>query len=135
MANLINKKTLSWILQIIAAAIMLWTLRYKFTAHPVSVWIFTSLGMEPWGRIGTGIAELIAGICLLVPGLTIYGAILGVGLMTGAVISHILVLGVKGKLFIQAVITLLSCLGIVWIRKDELVLLINRFKSSRSGSK
>jgi uncharacterized membrane protein YphA (DoxX/SURF4 family) len=122
-------KSISWILQIIAAVIMLQTLRYKFTAHPVSVHIFSSLGMEPWGRIGTGIAELVAGILLLIPNLALYGALLGIGIMIGAVISHILVLGVEGRLFIMALVTLFCCLGIVWIKKDELVSLFNKIKS------
>jgi hypothetical protein len=126
------KNIISWVLQITAAVIMLQTLRYKFTAHPVSVWIFSSLGMEPWGRIGAGIAELIAGICLLIPKLSVYGALLGIGIMIGAVISHILVLGVEGRLFIMAIVTLFCCLGVVWIRRDELVTLIKNNELPRS---
>jgi uncharacterized membrane protein YphA (DoxX/SURF4 family) len=45
--------------------------------------------MEPWGRIGTGIAELIASILLLVPRTTFLGAIMGIGLMSGALFFHL----------------------------------------------
>jgi hypothetical protein len=72
---------------------------------------------------------LIAGIFLLIPKLSLYGALLGIGIMIGAVISHILVLGVEGRLFIMAVVTLFCFLGIVWIKKDDLVSLINKINS------
>ena len=39
---------------IIAAIVLLQTLYFKFTAHPDSVYIFTTLGIEPYGRIGSG---------------------------------------------------------------------------------
>ena len=67
---------ISWICRIVAAVILLQTLYFKFTAHPESVAIFSSLGVEPWGRIGTGIIELIAGILLLLPAFAFIGAIL-----------------------------------------------------------
>ena len=55
--------------------------------------------------------------------------VLGIGIMIGAVISHILVLGVEGRLFVMALVTLVCCLGVVWIRKDELVSIIKKIKS------
>jgi hypothetical protein len=51
--------TAVWILRIIAAAILLQTLYFKFSASPESVYIFTTLGMEPYGRIATGIMEFV----------------------------------------------------------------------------
>ncbi|HRI21551.1 MAG TPA: DoxX family protein, partial [Panacibacter sp.] len=56
-----------WLLRILAALILLQTLYFKFTGHPQSVELFTKIGMEPWGRIGTGIFELIASILMLYP--------------------------------------------------------------------
>ena len=79
--------TLLWALRLLAAAIMVMTLYFKFTAHPQSVKLFTELGMEPWGRIGTGVFELIASILILYPRTTGYGALLGLGLMAGAIFS------------------------------------------------
>src|SRR5579871_899255 len=83
------KNIFLWVLRLLAAVIMLMTLYYKFTAHPQSVKLFTAIGMEPWGRIGTGIFELIASILILYPRTTGYGAVLGVGLMAGALFFHI----------------------------------------------
>lgn len=97
-------------LRAIAALIMLQSLYYKFTAAPESIAIFTQLGLEPYGRIGIGIAELIASILLLVPRTIWAGALLTVGLMLSAIFSHLTKLGIEvqgdgGYLFILALIT------------------------------
>src|SRR5215204_3118673 len=98
---------LSWALRLLAAAIMLQTLYFKFTAAEESVYIFSTLGIEPWGRIGTGIMELIAAVLILVPRTVVIGAILSIGIMAGAVFSHLFILGISvqhdgGQLFIYA---------------------------------
>ena len=102
---------ISWVLRIIAAGILLQTLYFKFTAHPESVALFTKLGVEPWGRIATGVLELITGILLLLPSTAFLGGFLAMGLMLGAIASHLLVIGIEsqgdgGKLFILAIIVL-----------------------------
>ena len=88
-------KIVSWVLRILASVILLQTLYFKFTAHPESVELFTKLGVEPWGRIGTGILELITGILLLIPATAFVGGLLGMGLMLCAIASHILVIGIE----------------------------------------
>lgn len=103
-----------WTLRIIAAIIFLQTLFFKFTASEESVYIFSTLGTEPYGRIFSGIAELIAAILLLVPKTVWYGAVLGMAILGGAIISHIFVLGIEvrndgGLLFTLAIIAFLSC--------------------------
>jgi hypothetical protein len=85
----------TWICRIVAAAILLQTLFFKFSAAPESVYIFTKVGVEPWGRIGSGIAELIAAILLFVPGLTWLGAGLALSVMGGAILSHLTLLGIE----------------------------------------
>ena len=109
---------LSWALRIVGAFIMLQTLYFKFTAHPQSVKLFTELGMEPWGRIGTGVMELIASILILYPRTTAYGAVLGTGLMSGAIFFHLTKLGIKFDgdygLFSLALAAFLCC-GILLI--------------------
>src|SRR5664279_3850472 len=105
-----NKRSLGlWILRLVPAVILLQTLYFKFTAQPVSVKLFTEIGMEPTGRIGTGVMELIASVLLLIPRFTGYGALLGLGLMTGALYFHLTKIGVyfdgDPLLFIYAVIT------------------------------
>ena len=77
-----------------AAVILLQTLFFKFTAAPESVYIFTTVGLEPWGRIGSGIAELIAAILILIPATTWLGAGLALAVMAGAIFSHLTVLGI-----------------------------------------
>lgn len=95
---------LSWILRIVAAVILLQTLFFKFTAAPESVYIFTKVHAEPWGRIGSGVIELIAAILLLWPRYTWLGSLLTLATATGAILSHLTLLGIevqgdKGLLF------------------------------------
>lgn len=107
----------SWILRITAALILLQTLWFKFSAAPESVYIFDKVGLGAPGRIGTGIAELIAVSMMLIPKTVWLGAILGLGVMCGAIISHLTVLGIdvlgdRGELFALA-LTVFFCLAIV----------------------
>jgi uncharacterized membrane protein YphA (DoxX/SURF4 family) len=104
---------LIWGLRLLAAVIMLQTLFFKFTAAPESVYIFSRLGLEPWGRIGTGVMELIASVLLLIPRTTSIGAFLALGIMSGAIVSHLTKLGIVvqddgGLLFIYALLVFTS---------------------------
>jgi putative oxidoreductase len=85
---------IAWICRVAAAVILLQTLFFKFTAAPESVYIFTKVGLEPWGRIGSGVAELIAAILILIPATTWLGAGLALAVMLGAIFSHLTVLGI-----------------------------------------
>ena len=119
-----------WILRLCAALIMLQTLYFKFTAHQESVQLFTQLGMEPWGRIATGIFELIASILILYPRTTGFGAALGVGLMSGAIFFHFTTIGLKVGgdyvLFIYAVTAFLCCVILLFIYRNQLLTLLGR---------
>jgi hypothetical protein len=113
MKTFLNNKVII-VLKLVATVIMLQTLFFKFTASPESVYIFSTLGLEPVGRIGIGVLELIASILIIVPATTVYGAILGASLMGGALMSHLTKLGIVvmedgGQLFIYALVVLLSC--------------------------
>jgi len=121
-----------WIVKLIAIAILVQTLFFKFTAAEESVYIFQTLGIEPLGRIGSGIVELIASILILIPRTTLLGAILALGTMLGAIFSHIFVLGIEvkddgGTLFALAIITLICCLILVYNQKNKIPDLL-RFK-------
>ena len=113
-----------WGLRILAAVILLQTLYFKFTAHPQSVKLFTILGMEPRGRIGTGVCELIASVLILIPRTTLLGAIMGLGLMAGAIFFHLTKLGIifdgDAGLFAYAVITFVCCLVLVIIYRKNI---------------
>ena len=119
-----------WILRIIPAVILLQTLYFKFTAHPQSVKLFTQIGMEPYGRIGTGILELIATILILVPRYTGYGALLGLMMMTGALFFHLTKIGINFDgdpvLFIYALITFVCCAALVLIHRSQLENVLKR---------
>ncbi|MEK6702057.1 MAG: DoxX family protein [Planctomycetota bacterium] len=120
----------SWFLQIVVAAILVQTLFFKFTAAPESVYIFTTMGLEPAGRIGSGVAELIAAILLLVPRTTVIGAALSLGVITGAIGSHLTKLGIVvqgdgGLLFALAVIVFVSSAAILAIRRREISALVS----------
>jgi len=114
-----------WILRLVAAVILLQTLYFKFSAAPESIYIFSKLGMEPWGRIGTGVLELIAGILLLIPATTVFGALLATGLMSGAIFFHITKLGIivqddGGQLFIYALLVFVSSIALIIIYRNGL---------------
>jgi len=116
---------LSWALQLLVAVILLQTLFFKFTAAEESVYIFTQVGAEPWGRIGSGVFELAAAIMLLTPALVTYGAILTVGLMSGAILSHLTILGIEvkgdgGLLFGLALTCLVGSLVILAVRRASI---------------
>jgi putative oxidoreductase len=123
---------LSWVLQFAVAAILLQTLFFKFTGAEESVYIFSSVGkfigvaaVEPWGRIGSGIFELIASILLLVPPTASLGAILTIGVMAGAVASHLLILGIEvkgdgGLLFGLALAALTGSIIVLVLRRAQI---------------
>jgi hypothetical protein len=117
----------SWICQIAAAAILGQTLFFKFSGAPESVYIFSTLGAEPWGRIGSGILELVAVGLLLYPRTPAVGAALAIGLMLGAIGAHLTRLGIevqgdRGTLFGLAVAVTVASLVVVAIRRRELPL-------------
>jgi uncharacterized membrane protein YphA (DoxX/SURF4 family) len=116
---------ITWILRLLAALIMLQTLYFKFTAHPQSVALFTTLGMEPWGRIGTGVVELIASLLILYPRTTGWGALLGAGMMSGAIFFHLTKLGIKFDgdyvLFIYAVTAFACCAALLVIYRRQVL--------------
>jgi len=115
-----------WALRIIAALIMLQTLFFKFTAAEESVYIFSVLGMEPWGRIGTGTLELIASMLILYPKTTSLGALLALGLMAGAIWFHITKLGIAvkgdgGQLFIYALLVFVSSAILLFVYRNDII--------------
>lgn len=127
-----TKNIISWILRLTVAIILLQTLYFKFTAHPDSVHIFSALGVEPWGRIGTGIIELITAILILLPKTKIIGMVTSFGIILGAVLSHMLVLGINvsndgGGLFTLAIVVLIASTLFLIIHKKELLSLIQKY--------
>jgi putative oxidoreductase len=121
---------ISWLLRLVAAVILLQTLFFKFTGAKESVYIFSTLGMEPWGRIGSGIVELIAGILLLIPATVVYGAFLAFCSVASAILFHIFKLGIAltavddhGELFALAVVTLVCSGAVLFMHRADLPIL------------
>lgn len=120
-----TKKKVSWFCQWVAAIIMLQTLFFKFSGAEESVYIFSTLGMEPWGRYLIGSAELVASGLLLMPALAWLGALAGIGIMSGALFFHLTLLGIDikgdgGYLFALCVIVLAASLFILFIRRNQI---------------
>jgi len=126
------KKLLPILLRIIVACILIQTLRFKFTAHPDSVYIFTKVALEPYGRITIGIIELIAGILLLFKKTIWVGALLTLGIIGSAIIMHLTNLGIEinndgGILFGTAIVTFTLTSLILYIYKKDIPLLGKHF--------
>jgi hypothetical protein len=125
-------RIVSWACRIVAAVILLQTLFFKFTGAPESVFIFTKVGMEPWGRYGSGVAELIAAVLLLTPRLAWAGGLLAMGVMLGAIGSHLTVLGIVvmndgGLLFALALGVFVTSAATVMLHRRELPFVSGHF--------
>jgi putative oxidoreductase len=126
---------LFWAARIVAALIMLQTLYFKFSGAEESIYIFTQVGMEPVGRIGVGVLELIAAALILIPATVWAGAILALGLMGGAIMMHLTILGIEvqgdgGQLFLYAVIVAVCSAVAFWLSRKSIPEAIRKFLPS-----
>lgn len=131
---------LLWAARLLAAIILLQTLYFKFGAQAESVYIFSVLGVEPWGRIGSGVVELIASLLILIPRTSWLGAGLGLGVMAGAILSHLTVLGIEvlgdgGYLFFLALVVAASCAVVLWLTRPQWMPLATGLFQTVSGKK
>jgi len=118
-------RIVSWIARMVAAVILLQTLFFKFSGAPESVYIFTAVGQEPWGRYGSGVVELIASVLLFVPRGIAVGALLAAGTMCGAIFFHLTKLGIAvqddgGLLFGLALVGLACAAFVLWVHRRTL---------------
>lgn len=119
------------VLRWIAAIILAQTLYFKFTGAEESVWIFQQLGAEPWGRLGSGVLELIAVILLILPRTAWLGALLGLGVISGAILSHLFLLGIEvkgdgGLLFYLALVVWVCCAMVLWKEREKVIQLVKK---------
>ncbi len=133
----------SWVLQVVVALILGQTLFFKFTGAEETRALFEVLGAEPWGRYASGVMELIAVVLLLIPRTSVFGAVLALGVITGALGAHFTKLGVSvdpvalgnpgleplegPSLFGMAVVVLVSSIGIIVIRRSQLLGVLRGF--------
>ena len=115
----------SWMLRGIAAVILLQTLFFKFSGAKESVYIFTTLGIEPWGRIGSGVVELLASILLLLPRTVLFGSLLSLGTVSVAILSHLTKLGIaipavedNGELFALALVVFVCSAAVLVLHRQ-----------------
>jgi ABC-type Fe3+-siderophore transport system permease subunit len=119
---------ISWIAQLTVAVILLQTLFFKFTAAEESVYIFSTIHAEPWGRIGSGVIELVASVLLFIPAYAPFGAMLAMASMAGAIATHLTILGIDvkgdgGLLFGLALVAFAGSAVVLFIRRGRLPLL------------
>jgi len=115
-----------WVLRIVAAYILLQTLKFKFEGLPESIYIFTKVGLEPYGRIGSGVVELIASVLLLIPRTTAWGALLAIGTMSGAIFFHLTKLGIEvqgdhGQLFFMGIAVWISSAILLFVYRNQVL--------------
>jgi putative oxidoreductase len=133
-------RRVSWALQLLVAAILGQTLFFKFGGAAESVFIFESLGAEPWGRWLSGLAELAAVLLLLAPGCAALGALLALGILSGALGAHLVVLGIEvqgdgGLLFALALSAAAASAGVIALRWSELSVRAARARALLRGTR
>jgi uncharacterized membrane protein YphA (DoxX/SURF4 family) len=124
-------KVIYWIARLTAAVIMLQTLFFKFSGAPESVEIFSRLQAEPFGRYATGALELVAAVMLLLNATSWIGAMLTLGLMAGAIASHVFILGIEiqgdhGQLFAYAVIAFVAAACVLFCDRARVLAVYRR---------
>lgn len=131
-----NTRTfISWILRLTAAVILAQTLYFKFSGAEESRYIFSAIGMEPWGRYLVGCSELAAAVLLLWPRTAGLGGLLGLGVIAGALFFHFTVLGIDvqgdgGTLFYLALTVFVCCAGVLWLHRTEIEALWRRLRGT-----
>ena len=130
------KSKIFLVLRLIAAGILLQTLYFKFSGAPESIYIFSTLKVEPWGRWFAGLSELVASILLLIPATQAFGALMAIGIMLGAILSHLSVLGIivqddGGLLFSLACVVLVICSLIAYNQRHVLINFYQKFKGQK----
>jgi hypothetical protein len=125
-------KIITFLLQLAISIIVGQTLFFKFSGAAESIYIFNTLGIEPWGRLGLASLELLAIVLLWIPSTTLYARLLILGMMSGAIASHLLVLGIEimedqGELFFLGVITWLASAVLIFFKREELGVILSRF--------
>jgi len=128
-----RQKILDYVLRTVVAVILIQSLFFKFTGASESMYIFAKLGVEPWGRILTGILELIASLMILIPFTVVYGALLSLFVITGALFSHIFSLGIAiqeigdgGSLFVMALIVFAGSAVVLYQHRDMILVFLQK---------
>ena len=133
-------------MQLMVAGILLQTLFFKFTGADESVYIFSTVasfvhvpGVEPWGRIGSGVVELVASLLLLVPRTAALGALVAIGVLGGAILSHLFILGIDvqgdGGLLFGLALTAFAGSAVVLVMRRASLPFVGQFFQAGQASR
>lgn len=120
-----TKKKIAWVCQFIAGPILIYAGILKLSGNQADIDLFMRLGMESAGRILIGVIELFAGLMLISDAFAALGALIGLGVMVGAIIAHITHLGYNvagdgGLHVLMLTIVLSTCMTALLIRRKQL---------------
>ena len=104
----------AWILQVLVAVAFFGAGGGKLLGAAPMVDMYNTIGFGQWFRYVTGVIEVGSALLLLVPGLAVYGAVLLICTMIGAIIAHFTVLHTP-----PTGPVVLACLAVViaWLRR------------------
>ncbi len=110
---------------LVAAILFLQSVYFKFIAASGSIFIFTEIGIEPYGRIIIGVLELVVTVLLIFRKTSLLGAILGLGFILGVIFTHLFILGINvqndgGLLFGMAIVVLISVIVTISLQSKKL---------------
>jgi hypothetical protein len=114
-----------WAVQLALAAMFLLAGGSKLAGAPAMIALFDGVGIGQWFRYVTGLVEVGSAVTLLVPSIAPFGALALVATMTGAVLTHLFIVG--GSPMVPAVL-LVGSLTVAWIRRDQISSALSRIR-------
>ena len=107
-----------WVVQIGLAGMFLLAGGSKLLGAPAMVALFNTIGMGQWFRYVTGLIEVGSAFALLVPSIAVFGALVLVPTMIGAVATELFIVGDSA---VPPAVLLLGAVGVVWARRHQLL--------------
>ena len=105
-----------WLMQVALAVMFLMAGGSKLAGVPAMVSLFDAIGLGQWFRYVTGAIELISGIALLVPSAAVFGAMLLIPTMLGAIVTNVFVVPASP---LMPLLLLLGAAAVAWARRNQ----------------
>jgi putative oxidoreductase len=106
-----------WLTQVALAVMFLMAGGSKLAGVPAMVGLFDAIGVGQWFRYVTGVIEVTAGIALLVPSAALFGALLLIPTMLGAIVTNVFVVPASP---VVPLLLLLAAAAVAWARRRKL---------------
>ena len=106
-----------WLTQVALALMFLMAGGSKLAGVPAMVSLFDAIGLGQWFRYVTGIIEVASGIALLVPSAAVFGAMLLIPTMLGAIVTNVFVVPASP---VMPLLLLLGAAAVAWARRHQL---------------